>query len=287
MTAPSDDLQFSTAEPAALSPEGEVSAALACRDCGAPITTSYFTVAGRTTCAACKAKVEHALAGGDTSRAARVSRALLYGFGAALVGAAIWFAVAVIFDLEIGLIAILCGWMVGRAVRKGSGERGGRRYQVVAALLTYLSVAMSYGALGIRELAKGDTHATPAATTSASRVDSAGATRSTTAAANAATVGTTADGAGTTHQSAAKDSTHDTAPGSGVDFAKSVLFMLGFMFVLPIVVNVSGSNILGVAIIAFGIFRAWRMNEPTFVRITGPHRVGANASGAMGPPPAR
>ena len=156
MTAPtpSDDLQFSTAEPTApLTPDSDASApraAVTCAECAQPIATYYFTAGGQTLCGGCKVKLERALAGEGSSRAGRIGRSLALGFGAALIGAGIWYGIAAAFDLEIGLVAILIGWMVGRAVQMGSGGRGGRRYQVAAALLAYLSIVMSYAALGFR-----------------------------------------------------------------------------------------------------------------------------------------
>jgi hypothetical protein len=146
---PSDDLQFSTAEPSApLSPDSDARSAATCAECARPITTHYYTIAGRTMCGSCKANVERALAGGDSSRAGRVTKSLLLGAGAALLGAVAWYLVEAMFGLRIGLVAILIGWMVGRAVQMGSGGRGGQRYQVIAATLTYLSIVSSYAALG-------------------------------------------------------------------------------------------------------------------------------------------
>lgn len=155
MTAPTpaDDLQFSTAEPTApLTPGSDATAAVTCAECAQPIATYYFTAGGQTLCGSCKVKLERALAGEGSSRAGRISRALALGFGAAVLGAAIWYGIAAAFNLEIGLVAILIGWMVGRAVQMGGGGRGGRRYQVAAALLTYLSIVMSYAAMGFREV---------------------------------------------------------------------------------------------------------------------------------------
>ena len=214
MTAPtpSDDLQFSTAEPTTpLTPDSDASAAVVCADCGQPITTYYYTVAGRTACAACKVKVERALAGEDSSRAGRITKALGLGFGAAVLGAAIWYGIAAAFNLEIGLVAILIGFMVGRAVQMGSGNRGGRRDQVAAALLTYLSIVMSYMALAFREV---DDPLNP--------------------------------------------------------------FMLIAAFIMPIVANLASmpGGLIGLAIMAFGIHQAWKMNARVEIPITGPHRIG-------------
>ena len=54
------------------------------------------------------------------------------GLGAGIVGAAIYYAVIAITHLEIGIVAILIGYMVGRAVRKGARGHGGLRFQIDA-----------------------------------------------------------------------------------------------------------------------------------------------------------
>jgi hypothetical protein len=43
----------------------------------------------------------------------------------------------------IGYISLAVGWMVGKAMIKGSNGHGGRRYQITAALLTYAAVSMA------------------------------------------------------------------------------------------------------------------------------------------------
>src|SRR6185312_6446610 len=61
-----------------------------------------------------------------------------------LIGAVIWFVIRRATQLEIGLVAILVGFLVGKAVRSGSGNRGGRGYQVLAVLITYCCIAANY-----------------------------------------------------------------------------------------------------------------------------------------------
>jgi hypothetical protein len=78
-------------------------------------------------------------------------RTLLFGLGAAIVGAIIYFAVLKITGLELSLITILIGFMVGTAVMKGSQSRGGRRYQVIAVVLTYLAIGLAFGSAAVSE----------------------------------------------------------------------------------------------------------------------------------------
>ena len=58
----------------------------------------------------------------------RALRALLFGSIAAGLGAAIYYGVAVATNMEFGLIAIVVGLMVGKAVKTGSDGRGGWFY---------------------------------------------------------------------------------------------------------------------------------------------------------------
>ena len=52
--------------------------------------------------------------------------------------------VAIVTGLEIGLIAILVGIMVGKAIRNGSYGVGGRPQQILAVALTYFAITTSY-----------------------------------------------------------------------------------------------------------------------------------------------
>jgi hypothetical protein len=81
-------------------------------------------------------------------------QAALYGGGAAIAGCAIYAAVAILAHLELALIAILIGYMVGKAVRKGSNGLGGRPQQILAVLLTYFAITFSYVAVFIYHAAE-------------------------------------------------------------------------------------------------------------------------------------
>src|SRR5262245_137107 len=54
----------------------------------------------------------------DIRRAQRFPLAVVAGIGAALVGAVLWAAVTVATDTELGLMAIVLGFLVGRAIRE-------------------------------------------------------------------------------------------------------------------------------------------------------------------------
>lgn len=61
--------------------------------------------------------------------------ALLYGLVAGAVGAAIWFAIVVVTNYEVGIVAVLIGWLVGRAVVFGSGQKRGMKLQLLSVLI--------------------------------------------------------------------------------------------------------------------------------------------------------
>ncbi len=119
-----------------------IGATVRCSVCHRFITESYHTVNGVPACASCRGIL--AAVSAPVRELMPIVKALLLGFGAALVGAVIYWAVIRFFSLEIGIVAVLNGWMVGKAMRWGTDGQGGRLLQVAAALLTYLSVGMAY-----------------------------------------------------------------------------------------------------------------------------------------------
>ena len=80
----------------------------------------------------------------------------LFGLVAAIAGAILYYAVIAISNFEIGIVAIAIGFMVGWAVRKGAANRGGRRFQVLALVLTYWAVGLAYTPLTFQQLAEED-----------------------------------------------------------------------------------------------------------------------------------
>ena len=66
------------------------------------------------------------------------------GLAAALAGAALWFGARRLTGVEVSVGALVVGYLVGWAVRKGSHGQGGARYQVLALFLTYTGFALNY-----------------------------------------------------------------------------------------------------------------------------------------------
>jgi hypothetical protein len=70
-------------------------------------------------------------------------RALVYGIGAAIVGCLLYAGFTIVTHIQIGYVAVGVGYLVGKAMLYATGGIGGRRYQIAAVVLTYLSVAMA------------------------------------------------------------------------------------------------------------------------------------------------
>lgn len=113
-----------------------------CAACGEPITDVYFEGNGKVVCPRCRDAVMASHSGGSGVR--RFFKATVYGILAGILGAAIWYAVRAGTGYEVGLIAIVVGILVGGAVKAGAKGRGGVGYQLLAVVLTYLSIAANY-----------------------------------------------------------------------------------------------------------------------------------------------
>src|SRR6201996_84139 len=130
-----DDLQFERAE-------FNAPTATVCGMCGQTLRGSYYQANGRLLCSGCAERVKQYASGeGDTANA---FQAVAFGIGAAIAGGAIYGAIMAYSGFQIGLISIAVGFMVGKAVRVGSGGRGGPACQWIAAALTYAAIAGAY-----------------------------------------------------------------------------------------------------------------------------------------------
>jgi hypothetical protein len=113
-----------------------------CRFCRQPIVGSYYRINGAMACRGCAEKAQSVLPPDGDSHTAYV-RGILYGVGAAVAGMILYATFEIETGIIIGYLALAVGWMVGKAMMKGSNGRGGRRYQITAALLTYAAVSLA------------------------------------------------------------------------------------------------------------------------------------------------
>ena len=227
------DLQFERAEYAG----GH--AGPACSTCKRPAQNEYHQLNGRVFCTSCRAKVEHAIE--KLRHSGSLARAALFGLGAAILGALMYYGVAAATGYEFGLIAVVVGLLVGKAVRKGSGSMGGRRYQALAILLTYFSIASTY----VPPLTK------------AFYAEAA------------------------KHQKMeAEAQAPPGTPAPPPKVHLGVVPFYGFMFVLALAAPILGGfrNILGTIIMGIGLWEAWKFNRRVDIKFTGPFAVAAQPS---------
>ena len=141
--------QFGTAEYAG------AAGAERCQACKKPIAagSQYYRVNGNLACAYCGEQARLRLP--QDSHQAFV-RGLMFGIGGAIVGLIGYAAFGILTGLMIGYISLAVGWIIGKAMMKGSNGIGGRRYQIAAVLLTYAAVSMAAVPIGISQFLKHD-----------------------------------------------------------------------------------------------------------------------------------
>ncbi len=68
---------------------------------------------------------------------------IIGGLIGGLLGSILWFAVAVILELEIGYISIALGFLVGQGVFLGAGRKRGGILQIIAPLIVIVSILLT------------------------------------------------------------------------------------------------------------------------------------------------
>jgi hypothetical protein len=164
------------------------------------------------------------------------------------------FVIAALFGLGVGIVAILIGYMVGYAVRKGAGNRGGRRFQVLAVALTYGAVALAY---------------TPVVISAALKKGSEQQLQ-------------TADANNTPPASNSLQAAAEPPPPTG-GLVLGLVMSLGFIAALPLLVVFGSmpSGLISAAIIFFGMQQAWKMTGVPALQVLGPFRVGSEQSASL------
>jgi hypothetical protein len=131
-------LQFDAVEPV----QAQATAAITCASCHVELRSMYHQVNGKVACSQCRAKVEAQVAAALAAPGG-MGRAILFGLGGSVAGGALYYGMTLTGWL-IGPVAVLVGFAVAAAVRKGAGGRAGRNYQIAALALTYLALSLAY-----------------------------------------------------------------------------------------------------------------------------------------------
>lgn len=201
-------------------------------------------------CPACSEK----LAGRSGVRGAFL-RAWLWGGVVALLGTLVWYAIAALANMELGIVAIGVGYAVGVAVRRGSYGRGGWKYQLLAMFLTYASIVTSYVPFVVQGIRA-----------AANKEDAAKHEKAT----GKKDDGTPETAAGARAEASAKAAKARSEASLG-KFALAWLIVFGIAFAAPFFGGTSG--IMGLIIIGIALYEAWKLNRR--VPVTGPFRLGA------------
>jgi hypothetical protein len=251
-----DELQFDQAEYATPTDAAETT----CGGCKQPIADQYFALNNLILCPQCREVVERHWYGG--SKLGRFFKATTLGTIAAVAGFAIYFGVAKLTGLEIGLVSIIVGLLVGGAVRKGSGGRGGWVYQALAIFLTYTAIVASYTGM----------HIVPALFAQIQEKQAAKAAGPVPAKAEPAKadIAKQPDAAG----EAEKEAEAEVGADKSLWFA--LAYVVGFLYAFPVLAGFEQP--IGLFIIGFALWEAWKINRRVRLVIQGPFALGQEES---------
>ena len=185
-------------------------------------------------------------------------RGIAFGIGGAILGLIVYAAFGILSGFVIGYVSLAVGWIVGKAIKKGSNGIGGLRYQIAAVILTYAAVSLAAVPIGISQYLKSAkahkavVHSPPTATAEA--------------------------GADPTVQG--RPSPTSTPPHQ--TFSKGALaekLLLGGLASPFLEINETPHAIIGLFILFIGLRIAWQLTGETPTQVLGPFKSsGAQAS---------
>jgi hypothetical protein len=280
---------------------GSTGVAVTCATCSTVLSDQYFELNGQVGCSTCK---DRAIAvSARKTDVGSVFRAILYGSIAAAIGCVIYYAIRAATGYEIGLVAIVVGLMVGAAVRKASGGRGGKWFQGIAVFLTYSAIVINYTPdlfKAIKGYRPPAAEKPTAATSTTTPPPLAGTRALAPAVPNAAPSQATPPPAQVPQATADKGASAQTStlpdrpanvssPESGnkladriqklpplAQFIAGLLIMIGVVFAIPFLGG--AQNLIGLLIIGFALYEAWKLNKKALVTVAGPFKVGSAGS---------
>ena len=262
-----DELQFTTVEPAAAGAQQRVQGP-ACIACHQPIVNTYFAVGDKLICPGCRDRYAASISSG--SKLGRLARATFFGIIGGLIGALIWFAVARITNREFGLIALVVGLLVGGAVRAGSRGHGGRGYQILAVVLTYCAIAANY----VPDIFEALYHQYQEKHAAVAQKDGSDVTTSPTPHEG----GRALSGSAKPAESSVPKAHKPIGPVAAV-LLLILLVLVVFAFALAAPFLAGIHNLIGLFIIGFALWEAWKINARRPVTFAGPYSLTSGASG--------
>lgn len=258
---------------------------LSCGGCQSEIDGVYYEINGGITCESCHGLLLQARESG--SGMGRFARATAFGLLAGAVGCGIYYGILKLTGYEVGLIAILVGFMVGAAVKVGSNHRGGWAYQTLAVVITYISIVGSYVPMLVEELStmepEGEISTTAedeAGLESPALVIQAGPEATEEIAGPSAEEGrppapTEPDSVPQPGPAAQETHPEQSSDLGAVEMLIGGLALVILVLALPFLAGLE--NFLGLLIIGFGLWQAGSMNRREPFSAAGPFRVGERA----------
>jgi hypothetical protein len=211
-----------------------------CAKCQAAIRERYWRLNNQLFCESCRAQVSAIVA--NALAQASFGKAALWG-GAVALACGIAYAIFVqATGMQLALVTIAIAYAVAKVVRRASGGLSGRRFQILAVLLTYVASAMGYAGPVLHGL-------------------SAAAPK--------------ADGSAAGEKQAATDSatnkTDDhSRPGAGF-MVLGLLFLFGIVLAAPVLAATQAP--IGLVIVGIGLYEAWKLSRPVAIVLDGPYNI--------------
>ena len=230
---------------------------LLCSACQRPLTETYFEANGQVVCPSCRNAIAAEWHRGGA--AGRFAKALGFGVAAMIVCSILWYVVLKLTDSQWGILAIVVGLVVGGAVRKGSNGRGGWRYQALAIFLTYTAIVSSYVPFIIESMRESGEQVAEQPADSAVGVTSPAVRADSVAVADAASPSPAAVQLGV------------------LAVLVGLVALVAILYATPFLMGIE--NLIGLLIIGFALYEAWKLNRKTELTITGPYRVADAAAG--------
>jgi hypothetical protein len=203
-------------------------------------------------------------------------RSIFFGLGAGVVGSLIYYLILKMTGYEIGLVAILVGFMVGKAVFVGSGHRGGWAFRSIAVLITYVAIVSTYVPLMIEAwrthsaVEQAKTQPTPGVAAATITPDAATHEQS-----------RPAENAATAKKAAPAQPMAAEPQGSVGGLLVGILILVGYILAIPFLAG--AENIFGILIILFALFEAARQAKRPVLTIEGPFEISPAAQSAAKP----
>jgi len=229
--------------------------------CQKPITGTYYRANGAMVCDVCADRVKRGL---PQDSHVGFAKAIIYGLGGFLAGLILYAGFSIATGIQIGYLSLAVGWIIGKAMMMGSGNIGGRRYQIAAVVLTYAAVSMAAIPIALHFRSKASTTQQTQAAKAGENADASSASTS-------------------PEIEKANRGEQNNAARSPLAILFGALVQLGLIgLASPFLELQDGAGgFIGLIILFVGMRFAWRMTAAKVnMTVEGPYQVSATAAGA-------